>query len=306
MTRFSKLRASIRAFVKRADTMTDRPDRSTAEEIGNHVPYTPLILRKWYFAANRNALQDCFDQIEVAVKSARINTSLQPVCLIDDREDLSGFAPQFEWFERMGVEVILHRAELFPIVREHFGPAADPYNGHWLRCDIPLIESEQDFVLYTDIDVMFRGDVGVSHIRPEFLACAPEHFQNDLSYFNSGVMIMNLPALRQTRDDLIAVVKRRLPNMWAHDDQGAYNDLFRDRWARLPNAWNWKPYWGCSDDARILHFHGPKPGMVRRMSAGEKDAYGLEMMTIFERSPAGYEKYMKEFDSFLKIDVKTA
>ena len=31
------------------------------------------------------------------------------------------------------------------------------------------------------------------------------------------------------------------------------------RWDRLRPELNWKPYWGENADAKIIHFHGPKP-----------------------------------------------
>lgn len=258
---------------------------------------------KWYFAANLNALRFSFDQIEAAVKSARLRTGLRPFCLIDDREGLALADAQLSWLKQAGVAVIRHQAELFNIVRRHFGPAADPFTGHWLRCDIPVLEEEDDIVLYTDIDVMFRKPIDFSYQRPPFLACAPEHRQDDFSYFNSGVMIMNIPALRASRQELISVLRDRLGNMEPHDDQGAFNVTFRNSWTRLPNQYNWKPYWGFNDDAAIVHFHGPKPAAVRRMLVGEEHLYPSFYGQMFHRNPEGYAKYLAEFDRVLNAEI---
>jgi hypothetical protein len=46
-------------------------------------------------------------------------------------------------------------------------------------------------------------------------------------------------------------------------DQAAYRRFYRDSngplWDRLLPELNWKPYWGESPHAKIIHFHGPKP-----------------------------------------------
>jgi hypothetical protein len=42
-------------------------------------------------------------------------------------------------------------------------------------------------------------------------------------------------------------------------DQGIYMALYAGRWERLPAEYNWKPYWGHCPEAKIVHFHGPKP-----------------------------------------------
>jgi hypothetical protein len=265
-------------------------------------PAAPPRQWKWYFAANLNAFKHAFDQIQAAVISAGRETTLKPICLVDDHRDLSEVADRLAWLEQMGVALMPHKAELFGIVRQHFGPQADVFSGHWLRCDIPILESEDDFVLYTDIDIVFRKPIDFGSLAPACLACAPEHRQDDFDYFNSGVMVMNVPALRATRGTLIDVLRDRLNTMPAHDDQGALNVAYRHGWTRLPNRYNWKPYWGYSDDAAIVHFHGPKPGVIRRMLGGEMDLFDAELQEIFHRDPQSFSKYLAEFDAVLQAN----
>jgi Glycosyl transferase family 8 len=282
--------------------MSDEVDaaRETEQAGGDTVG---LSVRKWYFATNLNGLQHAFDQIKVAVTSARTKTALRPYCLVDDHEDLAEVASRLSWLERRGVTLIRRKAELFGIVSQHFGPAANVFSGHWLRCDIPLVETEERVVLYTDIDIMFRRDLNFSEAFPPVLACSPEHRQDDFSYFNSGVMLMNVRALRESRDLLTQVVKDRLDSMQPHDDQGALNVAYRNAWTKLPNLYNWKPYWGVNDEVAIVHFHGPKPGLVRRMLEGEVDIYCPEDVEIFRRNPDGYRMYLAEFDDVLNTDI---
>ena len=96
---------------------------------------------------------------------------------------------------------------MLDLLRPKFGDAMNVYGGHWLRCDIPDLETEDEFVLYTDIDVLFMKNLPKKVPAPKFLACAPEHSRDDYSYFNSGVMIMNVPAFRADKSALSRVVE---------------------------------------------------------------------------------------------------
>jgi len=255
-----------------------------------------MTVRKWYFASNQNALRNAFDLIQVAVISAKNHTDLKPVCLVEDIDFDRDLCPRLSWLRNSGVEVIRHNAEIFKDVEAIFGAErAKPFNGHWLRTDIPVIEYEDYFVLYTDIDVMFRSPLRFDSI-PDFISCAPEHERDNWGYFNSGVMVMNLPALRATREELFETVRRNLFCCEGpYDDQTILNICYRNRFSRLPLDMNWKPYWGFSESAKIVHFHGPKPSVVRYMLAGNR----LDAMPIYhemhDRNPQGYAAYMREF-----------
>jgi hypothetical protein len=258
-------------------------------------------LRTWYFAINRHGLLRAFDQVQVAVLSARKYTSLAPVCLIDAGGDTTDIAQKLDWLREQGVKLIPHQASFVPDLRARHGDKMDVFSGHWLRCDIPVLETVEQYVLYTDIDVMFMGPVEDNNIWPQFIACGPEHEQTNFTYFNSGVMVMNVPNLRPYLPELSQIALRQDDRAAAYNDQGAFNHLFRDRWDRLPPTWNWKPYWGRSDTARILHFHGPKPGLVRHLLAGG-DRLNVPdgLITIFERNRDGYVYYNERFYAFLE------
>ena len=204
----------------------------------------------------------------MAVLSARKHTSLVPICLVDAGSDTADIARKLYWLLSQGVKLVAHQASFLPDLRARHGDKMDVFSGHWLRCDIPLLETVEQYVLYTDIDVMFMGAVEDNNIWPQLIACGPEHEQTNFTYFNSGVMVMNVPNLRPYLPELRKVALQQNDQAAPHDDQGVFNHLFRDRWDRLPLGWNWKPYWGRSDTARILHFHGPKPGLARHLLAG--------------------------------------
>ncbi len=255
---------------------------------------------KWYFAVNENGLRNAWDQIQVTVNSARRNTQLVPICLVDQGTLPPEAEARIAALARSGVQIIEHKASLFPIVKEKQKLDSDLFSGHWLRCDIPVLDQSDDVVLYTDIDVMFRSNPEPFGRMPGFLACGPEHFKDDWGYFNSGVMLMNLKNLRATRDELVRHVEDNIVNMAPHDDQGALNSVYRDRWDRLDLKYNWKPYWGFDDSAVILHFHGPKPGVVWHYQNKDGDPlrFGPDLYAIYQRSPEGYDRYMAEAGTY--------
>ena len=258
-----------------------------------------MRLNKWYFATNVHGLRNAFDQIQVAVTSCLKFTRLSPHCLVDDDGADDHVEERIRWLTANGVAVRRHRASMVDLLAPKFLDQMRVYGGHWLRCDIPEIETDESFVLYTDIDVMFMQDVSQVTSKPKFIACAPEHDRNDYSYFNSGVMVMNLPALRRRKAGLVDVVARRISTMAPYDDQSALNELYAGTWSRLPPIWNWKPYWGENNDALIVHFHGPKPAHATEMQGGSLTKFGDDYRILFERNPESYRFHCKIFDELL-------
>jgi hypothetical protein len=260
-----------------------------------------MTIRKWYFATNMHGLRHAFAQIKVAVVSNRANLRLAPHCIVDDFDGDERTDERIRWLVDNGVQIIRHRASMLDVLRPRFGEQMNTFGGHWLRCDIPALETTDEFVLYTDIDVMFLKPLPDTIAYPKYVACGPEHHQNDYGYFNSGVMIMNVPALRDRRSDLVRVVQRRLPTMSPWDDQSALNELYRHTWLKLPPVWNWKPYWGPNDQALIVHFHGPKPSDVRRIQLCEapNDWVNVDFRKIYNRNAEGYTHYIDIFEALL-------
>ncbi|MBV9200089.1 MAG: hypothetical protein JOY83_10230 [Alphaproteobacteria bacterium] len=79
--------------------------------------------------------------------------------------------------------------------------------------------------------------------------------------------------------------------MLAHD-QTAIIQVLGWRWQRLPAEFNWKPYWGYSDQAKIVHWHGPKPAHAEMMLAGEFDRFPPPHQTLFRMNPEAYRTYL--------------
>ena len=163
--------------------------------------------------------------------------------------------------------------------------------GTLLRVDVPLMEvlDGSPYVLYTDADVVFLSDIsledftsGGKHALPEYFTMGAEvvggqttQRQTDdddepssvVDYGNAGVMLMNLPNMRASHAGFVSWlfnesnVERGLNfGIYGPADQGALNEYYQGNFSVV--AWplfNWKPYWGYTTNASLIHFHGPKP-----------------------------------------------
>ena len=113
-------------------------------------------------------------------------------------------------------------------------------------------------------------------------------------------MLIDVARFAAARPALLGHLRRRLPLAKPWDDQSLLNETFAGRWDRLPNSWNWKPYWGFRDDAAIVHFHGVKPemarGLLRGTAAPDTDA---EYRRLVALDPAAYAVYLVEYDDCL-------
>ena len=256
---------------------------------------------KWYFCIESIGIMKFRQYIQAAVISCRQNTTLKPICLWYDpngRIDIE----TLDFFMKHGVEVIFRESRVYQAaLRDGTINPTHFTSGSFLRFDIPLIEEEDDFVLYTDGDVMFKTDIDLSHLRPRQFAAAPEFLQDNWWYFNSGVMLMNIKEMRRTSDALLdATIARMRSGFGTNHDQADMNGFYFEQWDRLPIEYNWKPYWGVSDQAKILHFHGPKPDDFFNVVTGQKDD-GLAKRMISLNFEA-YKHYVVEFLNCLSSD----
>lgn len=258
-------------------------------------PERHIALRKWYFAVNEKGFADSDALLQVAIGSCLQNTGLHPICLYNGSDEA-----HIARLRSLGATVLPHRSSIEPILRAGYGAQYDTFSGHWLRIDIPLLEQEDDTVLYTDIDVMFTAPPPRLR-RPKYLSAAPERYRWRWPHFNSGVMVLHLPALRAVHERFVAQITRRMAKGWhpPGHDQISYNRMFRWHHARLPLSMNWKPYWGVNGDARIVHFHGPKPVHVRAIHAGHTDAMLPVYSRLHARNPAAYAYYGAMADRLL-------
>lgn len=249
-----------------------------------------MEIKKWYFAANERALKQCFYQIEIAVKSALKNTPLKPYCLfVGEETDL------LARLREMGVEIIHHESSFKEDLKIGYGEKYKIFSGHWLRADIPLIEQSEEFILYTDIDVMFMRWPEYLQ-EPRIFSAAPEMDAKNLTHFNSGVMVMNISGMRSVHEEFSAAIRNRLNNEFKYPahDQKSFNDFFAGEYDHLDIRMNWKPYWGRNDEAAIIHFHGPKPHNISSFEAGDTENIKKGLVTLWKKNPEGYKFYLNE------------
>ncbi len=250
---------------------------------------------------------DYFDLLKVTLESARKNTSLRLICLYEGTE---GDAV-CQLLKEYDVEIIFHpwpfKQELMDIypkewMIEHYGKVID-YNrifGTFMRMEIPAVEQEDTYVLYSDIDVIFTADIRLEELpHPAVVAAAPETDRNgNEGYFNAGVLVINVEGMRAKREQFVEMMKKRQRNASGIFDQGYLNELCYDEMDNLPLEYNWKPYWGINDDAKIIHFHGMKPN-CKLFEAGFNTDNSF-FRFVFDNTPDGFAGYIYYFNLFYK------
>lgn len=252
---------------------------------------------KWYFASNDRSHK--YDElIKAAVRSALKNTTLNTYFIYDGKpNDLT------QWLEKHNVKIIYHRCNFYDELEKYYN---DPMaliiaSGAFLRCDIPLIEQQDDYVLYTDCDVIFNKDINFVDIpNPEYFACSQEANKDDWDCFNTGVMLMNVKKLRETYEDFKNYIVKHLPELYTFD-QTAYQFFYgREKLTTLPEIYNHKPYWGIDKNAVIIHYHGPKPTDFINCKKLNTACYKV----LYNKSPKGYDYYLKLFQQYSPIKYK--
>ena len=121
--------------------------------------------------------------------------------------------------------------------------------------------------------------------------------------FNSGVLLMNLPAFRREKDVLLSALRsghfcRSVAN-GATYDQWALDAAFQGRWTRLNDAYNWRACWPASPDARILHFHGPKPSHLEAYTRNPDEFPRDAFRDMIERFAQNYQQSMRIYRHFV-------
>lgn len=225
---------------------------------------------KWFFALNEQSpnFDDYCRLIKVAVYTAYLNTSLQPYFIYDGQDNALT-----QWLSERDVQVIHHRSSFYPLLVELSETTRREWilnmgAGAFLRIDLPKILTERgmddEYVLYTDIDVMFLKDIALSlEATCPLFAVAPEIDIQDNVNINTGVMLMNIPGLLRDYGKFRDFTSKFLLEFSGLDwDQTAYRTYYHMEWSSMNPLYNWKPYWGNEKNAKILHFHGLKPTVV--------------------------------------------
>lgn len=255
-------------------------------------------LRKWYFTISLDGSHSLRDQIQAAVLSARKNTDLEPVCICQ------GLVPEMrEFLVSQGVEIhemhvpFVKRMDLALAGHEGFSPAMA--NGTYLKLYLPLFETRDPLILYTDVDVVFQKHPSLPPWEIRYLGACPEAQIDNYNYFNCGVMVYNVENMRRLLPDIMEFIEMRLRNrIFCAYEQGDLNGFLWMRWTHLGIGMNWKPYWGVNDDAEIIHFHGPKIADYRNYRRGAPEAVDHNLVHFIRNDPTLYEHYLSKFAEF--------
>ena len=147
----------------------------------------------------------------------------------------------------------------------HLYQDAGSYLGTWQRIDIPdFVYSE--YCLLLDYDTIVVKPFGMIDFGLDItptIALSAEMDEYDPRPWNAGVTVMNVPYLRETKEEFHKFIFEHQNGDFQNgpSDQGAYNDFYSDR-TFLHRKFNMKPYWENEDNWRdryIIHFHGMKP-----------------------------------------------
>jgi len=253
---------------------------------------------KWYFSVSEGSLSfrhyDWPGMILAAVRSARARTNLRPHLLYD------GSPNEFtKELEAQGVRIIPHRVGFYDAL-EAFSTSKpkgwlEIAAGAFLRLDIPEVETEDECVLYTDGDVLFLQNPDFFRIRPPTWFAAAPQVGTSYDDMNSGVMLINVPAMRAEHQELVNFIRNHLD---LGLDQEVLRVFYADRYDLLDTTLNWKPYWGVDPKAQIVHFHGPKPAAVRRLLHQTDALVDRSWRELFDMNRDAYRHYLELWDSF--------
>lgn len=233
------------------------------------------------------------DLLEVTLKSANSNTTLDLYALYDG----SITSRCHELLRKYNVNVIYHKfsheeylPKVYPLsyMQKKLGKVVSykKIAGTFMRLDIPFIEKEDDYVLYSDIDVIFNSDITLDELpHPRYLAAAPE-FEKDITKidgFNAGILLINVQNMKEKISQIFDLLQRGKRNTTGIFDQGFLNQFCFKDMDLLPVEYNWKPYWGINKEAKIIHFHGMKPNGNMENSGFSMNPY------VFFRMLKGHE-----------------
>lgn len=252
---------------------------------------------KWYFACNEKST-NFFPLIKAAVNSALENTTLEPIFIYDGKEN-----ELTNWLEAKGVKIIFHRVSFYDALEKNYDEAELAIaSGAFLRCDIPLLEHEDKFVLYTDCDILFLKDFQ-TNLEPKYFACSAQHNIENFKDFNSGVMLMNTEKLRESHKVFSGFIIKNI-NILSSYDQTAYQLFYDGKNTKLPTIFNHKPYWGVDENAVILHFHGAKP--INFVSDEKLKTLPPVYSTLYRKNPLAYDFYLNLFQKYYpEIEYET-
>jgi len=270
---------------------------------------TPL---KCVFCTNSYS-ESTYPLLKVAINSLLKNTTLQPYVIWGNH--FKGESnPMIQWLQEKQIPIVQHTLSFeFDLLaftfsksymnnttlKEMYNFYPEYYNQNFiitesLRMDIPWVFTNDEYVLYSDCDVIFQHDITFEKFSQPIAAAT----RSD-GFFNNGVMILNIHELQKTHR---LFVKFYLESNYTFEignttTQGAYNTFYKDQVAKLPLEYNWHVFFGINENAKIIHFCGPKPNDYQKMLNDPNAHYE----TLYRQcvNPQSIPYYLKEFEKYV-------
>lgn len=257
----------------------------------------------WFAGINDNS-KTYKEMYITSLKTAKKITRLRPILLYDGTD--SDFV---SLVEGLGGKVVHHRISFYE--KPNFITKSSGWKGiatgTFLRIDIPILCGElgilDEFVLYTDTDVLFVQDVvaDLQKYTPAYFAVCPEFNKTDYINFNAGIMLINIKGMLDTHKeftDFMETHSYEFPSF----DQGALQAFYKNKQDKLPIFYNFKPCWGISSSSKIIHYHGPKHwnildyinGVTNHHTTAYKDIFTMVHKDVWMYYMYLYESYEKE------------
>ena len=174
----------------------------------------------------------------VAVLSAKkTNTNIKPYLILDGEVD-----EYLENLEDLGVTIVNHKSLFYDSLLSHYKTNTTAF-GAFLRIDIPKIceklKIEDEYILYTDNDVLFMDDVSkLNELTPNYFMASGEFDKNFVpSLINTGVMWINWRNMKEIYDEFVLFIKLNLSKFQTYD-QDAIRMFFNDRIESLDFNYN--------------------------------------------------------------------
>lgn len=238
----------------------------------------------FYLADNNEYVK----HLKVAILSAQENAPrLVPVIVFTG--GTAGNSDLTVWIEEHGGFVLNHKLSFYKELRllslDPKWSFSQNLWGSWLRVDIAAIMSRiekmmaslaegglqvpqysKENILWTDPDVIFQGKIDSCTLpQPHILSIGPEAGMG--LALNYGVIYFNVSGFNAVSKDMLDWAREK--EFHFDHDQDLMTQYIGTRVNTLPDAYNWKLYWGNTttarrppysgdDEIKILHFHGPK------------------------------------------------
>jgi hypothetical protein len=235
---------------------------------------------KCVFCTNSSS-KSTYPLLKVAINSLLKNTTLVPY-VIWGNHFLGESNEMIQWLKKKNIPIIQHTLsfefDLYaftfskssiknPTLKKMYEFYPEYLNQNFiitesLRMDLPLVFPTDEYVLYADCDVVFLKDIQIEKFTEPIAAAT----RSD-NFFNNGIMCLNIPKLKESYPQFIRfyIESNYTFEIGNTTTQGAYNTFFKDQIYSLPLEYNWHVFFGINEDAKIIHFCGPKPDDYQKM-----------------------------------------